>query len=136
MTNPFPLPQKIRDALEQVLDCPLLPTEDEHLANNPEDRLDRVSHSLDALWRWLESEEDTSIELDTLAIQAQPPMTNPIPLPQEIRDALDEVLTYALPREYEHFANNPELRDGHIYHSLHALSRWLETEANGSAELE
>ena len=133
MTNPFPLPQKIRDALEQMLDCPLL---DAHFPNNPEDRLDRLSDSLDALWRWLESKEDTSIELDTLAIQAQPPMANPIPLPQEIRDALNEVLTYALPREYEHFANNPELRYCHIYHSLHALCCWLETEANGSAERE
>jgi hypothetical protein len=130
MTNPFPLPQKIHDALEQVLDYPLLPTEDEYLAN-PEDRLLRVSHALQVLWVW-----ETSVELDTLAIQAQPPMSNPISLPQEIRDALDELLTYALPLEYEHFANNPELRDGHIYHSLHALRRWLETEANGSAELE
>jgi hypothetical protein len=128
MTNPFPLPQKIRDALEQMLDCPLLPTQDEHLANNPEDRLDHISASLDALWRWLESEEDTSVELDTLAIQAQPPMTNPPAIPNEIRQALEQVLAYAMPDEAEDYGNRPpEERDGHIYQSLIVLSRWLNT---------
>ena len=125
MTNPFPLPQKIRDALEQVVD-----TVDEHIANNPElrDRLDHICDSLDALWRWLESEEVTSIELDTLAIPAQPPMTNQIPIPQEIRDALEQVLAYAMPDEAEDYGNTPpEERDGHIYQSLIAVSRWLNT---------
>ena len=55
-------------------------------------------------------------------------MTHPLPIPSEIRDALDKVLAYVMPDEAEHYANTPpEERDGHIYQSLIVVSRWLNT---------
>ena len=56
-------------------------------------------------------------------------MTNSSAIPQEIRNALAHVLDLALDVELEDFENNPQKRDGHIFHSLHALSCWLRATA-------
>jgi hypothetical protein len=64
-------------------------------------------------------------------------MTNPFPVPSEVRDALEQVLAYAMPDEADHFENTPpEERDGHIYQSLLAVRRWLDTGVSGKAELD
>jgi hypothetical protein len=61
-------------------------------------------------------------------------MTQPFPVPNEIRDVLEQVLAYAMPDEAEHFENTPpEERDGHIYQSLLTVRRWLDTGASGKA---
>jgi hypothetical protein len=55
-------------------------------------------------------------------------MTRPFPVPTEIRQALEQVLAYAMPDEAEDYGNTPpEERDGHVYQSLIVLSRWLNT---------
>lgn len=59
-------------------------------------------------------------------------MTNPFPVPSEVRDALEQVLAYAMPDEADHFENAPpEERDGHIYQSLLAVRRWLDNGVSG-----
>ena len=65
-------------------------------------------------------------------------MTHPLPaIPAEIRDALEEVLAYAMPDEAEDYGNTPpEERDGHIYQSLIVVSRWLNTGKSLPADLE
>ena len=64
-------------------------------------------------------------------------MTNPFVIPKETRDALEQVLAYAMPDEAKHFESTPlQEQGGHIYRSLLAVRRWLDTEANGNAELD
>ena len=64
-------------------------------------------------------------------------MTHPLLVPSEIRDALEQVLVYAMPDEANHFENTPpEKQGGHIYQSLLTVRRWLDTRASGTAELD
>jgi hypothetical protein len=64
-------------------------------------------------------------------------MTHSFPVPTAIRDALEQVLAYAMADEAEHFENTPpEERDGHIYQSLLAVRQWLDTGASGKVDLD
>jgi len=71
----------------------------------------------------IETRDPVSIYL-LLEPKRRPPMTHHFPVPTEIRDALEQVLAYAMLDEADDFANSsPEERDGHIYQSLLAVRR-------------
>jgi hypothetical protein len=62
-------------------------------------------------------------------------MTHPIPVPTKIRNALEQVLAYAIPDEADDYESTPpEKRDGHVYEALVTVRTWLRTDV--SAELD